>query len=137
MVPTKKPQTLQLASTIKIKGPGNSNGTCAQNGVPYRCLILREEAISSTVSTDNLLTTALIAAHQCRTILGFDVLEVDPKVDAPNNALRMLKIEGNHDNITHGVNMECKTYERMEHGVEDLHIRMVKASHVMIESTLL
>lgn len=132
-----KRRALRAINLIKFKRCGKVKGQFCANGAPHQKFIPREEAKSPTVSTDGLFGMALIAAHEKRHVITFDVPGAYLHAGIPEGKFRILKLEGKYVDIMCSVNPEYKQYIRIEKGVKVLYFRIFKALYGMIESALL
>ena len=132
-----KQKSLRAINLIKLKRNGVTKGRLCANGAPHRKIVSREEAKSPTVSIDGLLCTAMIAAHERRRVISFDVPGAYLHADIPKDKFRILKLENNYVDIMCEVNPELNSYVRVENGRKVLYLQILKALYGMIESALL
>ena len=132
-----KRRALRAINLIKIKRCGKVKGRMCANGAPHRKFVPREEAKSPTVSTDGLFSTAVIAAHEKRHVITFDVPGAYLHANIPDGKFRILMLEGKYVEIMCSVNPEYEQFVQIERGVKVLYLRILKALYGMIESALL
>ena len=99
--------------------------------------IAQEEAKSPTVSLCGHFRTALIAAHERRKVITFDMLGTYLQGGIPKHKFRILKLEGKYVDKMCDINPEYKEHVRTENGWKVLYERIHKALYGMIKSALL
>ena len=132
-----KRRALRAVNLIKLKRSGKLKACMCANGAPQRKYIPCEEAKSPMVSTDGLLSTAVIAAFERRYVITFDVPGACLHADIPEDKFRILKLEGKYVDIMCTVNPEYADYVIEENGKKVLYLQIPKALYGMIESALL
>ena len=114
--------------------------TCA-NGSIQRNYIAKDDASSTTVSTDSVLLTSMIEARQKRDILTADVPNAFVQMEIPKTTKGervIMKIKGILAKIlckiAPNTYLPFVTYENNQHTI---YVSMIKALYGMLVSTLL
>ena len=117
---------------IKEKRCGTIKGQTVANGRPQRALYTKEEMTSPTVSTDVLLLSLLVDAHEKRDVATADV--AGAYLHAKLEDFTLLKLEGDTVDIMCKVNEDYQKFVTYEHGRKVLYLQLLKALYGCVES---
>ena len=133
-----KKNALYAVNLIKQKRCGKIKGrTCADGSKQRATLPEGETVYSPTVSTEGLLTTMMIAAHEKRDTATFDVPGAFLQAEMPKDKQVLLKLTGEFVDIMCDVNEEHKPNVIYEKGKKVLYMWVTRAIYGCIESALL
>lgn len=105
------------------------------DGRPQRMLYDKSETASPTVSTDALLLSIVVDAHEQRDVATADV--VGAYLKAYMKDFVVMKFTGASVDILCSMNQKYKRFVRMENGVKVLYVRLIKAFYDCVKSALL
>jgi hypothetical protein len=126
---------LRAISVIKEKRCGRIKGRTVADGRPQRSLYTKEETSSPTVSTDALMMSIMIDAHEKRDVATADV--AGAYLHAELDDFTLLKLEGDSVDIMCDVWEEYKKFVIFENGKKTLYLRLLKALYGCVKSALL
>jgi hypothetical protein len=133
-----KPQkkaALRAISVVKEKRCGRIKGRTVADGRPQRQLYTKDETSSPTVSTDALMLSLMIDAHERRDVATADV--AGAYLHAEMVDFTLLKMEGASVDIMCDVCDDYKKYVRIENGKKVLYLKLLKALYGCVQSALL
>jgi hypothetical protein len=132
---SQKRAALRAISVIKEKRCGKIKGRTVADGRSQRALYTKEETTLPTASTDALMMSVMIDAHECRDVATADVAGAYLHADLEDFTL--LKVEGESVDIMCSVCEEYEEFVTYEHGRKVLYLRLLKALHGCVKSALL
>ena len=130
-----KRRALRAINVIKEKRCGKIKGRTVADGRPQRALYTKEETSSPTVSTDALLLTLLVDAHEKRDVATADV--AGAYLHAKLEDFTLLKMEGDSVDIMCEVNEDYRQFVTYERGRKVLYLQLLKALYGCVQSALL
>ena len=91
-----------------------------------------------TVTTESVLTTSVIVAKQERDITSMDIPKTFVKIKVQDDDITIMKIRGALVNMLLEINPEkCRDFVIGEVQNKVLHVRVLKALHVMLMANVL
>jgi hypothetical protein len=126
---------LRAISVVKEKRCGRIKGRTVADGRPQRELYSKDETSSPTVSTDALMLSLLIDAHERRDVATADV--AGAYLHANMEDFTLLKMEGESVDIMCSVDKNYTKYVCYENGKKVLYLKLLKALYGCVQSALL
>ena len=126
---------LRALNLIKEKRDGKLKGRTVADGRPQRAIYNKSETASPTVSTDALMLSILIDAHEGRDVGTADVAGAYLKADMDDFVI--MKFTGTSVDILCKLNPKYTAFVTMERGVKILYARLTKAMYGCVKSALL
>ena len=138
---TKEENRKAISSLILLteKRDGTIKARACANGSTHRSYINKEEAASPTVSTEALLTTAVIDAKQNRDVITLDIPNAFVQTPMPKNQKRVI-MRINRLLLDYLEEICPETYRKYithQNNTKVLYVEMKKALHGMMLSSLL
>lgn len=130
-----KKAALRSVNLIKEKRSGELKGRSCADGSSQRNLYTKEETASPTISTDALMLTLSIDAHENRDVATADVVGAYLHASMPDYVL--VKLVGDAVAIMVSVNPGYAIFVVMEGGKPTLYLRLLKALYGCVQSALL
>ena len=132
---TQRKNALRAINLIKEKRNGVIKGRTCADGRPERKIYTREEVASPTASNDSIMTKIVIAAHEKRKVVSWDV--EGAYLLADQDKYVVVKFVGKSVDIMCSVNPSYKQYVVVENGVKVLYFQLLKALYGCLRSALL
>ena len=126
---------LRAINLIKEKRDGRLKGRTVADGRPQRSLYDKSQTASPTVSTDALMLSIMIDAHEGRDVATADVAGAYLKADMDDFVV--MKFTGESVDILCNMNPEHTNFVSNEKGNKVLYVRLVKAIYGCVKSALL
>ena len=126
---------LRAHNLVKEKRNGTLKGRTVADGRKQRNLYDKSETASPTVSTDALLLTVIVDAHESRDVGTADIAGAYLKADMDDFVV--IKFTGQSVRILYEMNPEHKKFIVIENGSETLYGRLDKALYGCVKSALL
>ena len=126
---------LRAINLIKEKRDGRLKGRTVADGRPQRSLYDKSQTASPTVSTDALMLSIMIDAHEGRDVATADVVGAYLKADMDDFVVK--KFTGESVDILCNMNPEHTNFVSNEKGNKVLYVRLVKAIYECVKSALL
>ena len=126
---------LRAINLIKEKRDGNIKGRIVADGSGQRSLYDKSETASPTVSTNALVLTIIVDAHENRDVGTADVAGAYLKADM--NDFVIMKFTGESVDILCEMNPAHTPFVVIENGKKALYVRLVKAIYGCVQSALL
>jgi len=126
---------LRAINLIKEKRDGRLKGRTVADGRPQRSLYDKSQTASPTVSTDALMLSIMIDAHEGRDVATADVAGAYLKADMDDFVV--MKFTGESVDILCNMNPENTNFVSNEKGNKVLYVRLVKAIYGCVKSALL
>jgi hypothetical protein len=120
---------------VKEKRCGRIKGRTVADGRPQRDLYTKDETSSPTVSTDALMLSLLIDAHEHRDVATADV--AGAYLHAEMEDFTLLKMEGESVDIMCDVCDDYRKFVCIENGKKVLYLKLLKALYGCVQSALL
>jgi hypothetical protein len=130
-----KKGALRAINLIKEKRDGRIKGRTVADGRPQRTLYDKSQTASPTVSTDALMLSILVDAHEGRDVATADVAGAYLKADMDDFVV--MKFVGESVDILCEMNTKHKRFVVTEKGAKTLYVRLVKALYGCVKSALL
>jgi Reverse transcriptase (RNA-dependent DNA polymerase) len=130
-----KRAALRAINLIKEKRDGRLKGRTVADGRSQRTLYDKSETASPTVSSDALIISIIIDAHEGRDVATADVAGAYLKADMEDYVL--MKFTGESVDILCKMNPEHTTFVVYENGIKVLYARLDKAIYGCVKSALL
>ena len=128
-------ESLRAINLIKEKRDGRLKGRTVADGRSQRSMYDKSETASPTVSTDALLLSIIIDAHEGRDVATADVAGAYLKADMDDFVV--MKFTGESVDILCNMNPKHKSFVVIEKGVKVLYVRLAKAMYGCVKSALL
>ena len=128
-------QVLRAVSLIKEKRDGVLKGRTCADGRIQRSLYDKAATSSPTLSSDALMLTILIDAHEGRDVATADI--AGAYLNADMDDFVVMKFEGHEVDILCQLNPTHRQHVVMEHGKPTLYVRLLKALYGCVRSALL
>ncbi len=132
-----KMRALSLLLFLKEKRTGQIKGRASIHGAPQRAYIRKEEAASSTVSTESMFIMAAIAMSENRKVRCYDVPSAFVNTDIDKDMLMVLKGKL----ATMLLNISLEVYQRYmtadRKGTPVLYVKLQKALYGLMRASLL
>ena len=131
-------QALEAVTLIEKKRDGRVKGRVCANGSKQRKYLKEGESVASpTVSVEALITALLIAAHEGREVVSFDIPGAFLQAEMSDDKLVLLVLRGEFVDYMCEVNPEHIPNVRYDkRGKKVLYMRVVRAIYGCIESAL-
>ena len=131
-------EALDAVNLIKEKGNGDLKGRTCANGSKQRRFVKEGDNFASpTVSVEALFTTLIIAAHEEREIISFDVPGAFLQADMPDDKLMLLRLTGEFVDLMCEINPDFIPHVRLDRkGRKILYMRVIRAIYGCIEAAL-
>jgi hypothetical protein len=126
---------LRAINLIKEKRDGRIKGRTVADGRPQRTLYDKSQTASPTVSTDALILSILVDAHEGRDVATADVAGAYLKADMDDFVV--MKFTGESVDILCEMNNEHRRFVVNEKGTKILYVKLVKALYGCVKSALL
>jgi hypothetical protein len=130
-----KYNALRAISVIKEKRSGDLKGRTVADGSKQRSLYEKHETTSPTASTDALLLSLIIDAHEGRDTATADV--AGAYLNASMDDFTLLKIEGESVDILCSISDTYRPFVTHEQGKKVLYLQLLKALYGCVKSALL
>ena len=130
-----KRAALRAINLIKEKRDGRLKGRTVADGRTQRTLFDKSETASPTVSSDALILSIIIDAHEGRDVATTDVAGAYLKADMDDYVL--MKFTGKSVDILCKMNPEHAKFVAVENGIKVLYARLDKAIYGCVKSALL
>jgi hypothetical protein len=130
-----KKGALRSINLIKEKRCGKLKGRTVADGRPQRGLYDKSETASPTVSTDGLMLSVMIDAHEGRDVATADVAGAYLK--AYMTDFVVMKFTGDLVDILCKMNSRHKKFVVIENGMQVLYVRLIKAIYGCVKSAML
>jgi hypothetical protein len=124
-----------LKSVIKEKRCGKAKGRTVADGRKQRALHAKDKTTPPTASTDALMLSTMIDAHEERDVATADVAGACSHAELDDFTL--LKLEGESVDIMCNASEHHKEFVTHEKGKKALHLRLLKALRGCVKSALL
>jgi Reverse transcriptase (RNA-dependent DNA polymerase) len=131
----KKRSALRSINLIKEKRDGRLKGRTVADGRPQRALYQKSDITSPTVSSEALLLSLLIDAHEGRDVATADVVGAYLRAYMDDEVI--MKFSGEFVDILLGMKPEYETFVVLENGVKVLYVLLLKAMYGCVKSALL
>ena len=128
-------QVLRAVSLIKEKRDGILKGRTCADGRIQRSLYDKAATSSPTLSSDALMLTILIDAHEGRDVATADI--TGAYLNAEMDDFVVMKFEGREVDILCQLNPTHRQHVVMENGKPTLYVRLLKALYGCVRSALL
>ena len=135
LTPQQHKQVLRAVSLIKEKRDGVLKGRTCADGRIQRSLYDKAATSSPTLSSDALMLTILIDAHEGRDVATADI--TGAYLNADMDDFVVMKFEGREVDILCQLNPTHKQHVVMENGNPVLYVRLLKALYGCVRSALL
>ena len=122
---------------LKEKRSGDIKGRACINGAPQRNYIAKEEAASSTLSTESTFITVLIAAHERRVVRCYDIPSAFVNTDINEDVTMVLKGELTEMMIQIAPKVYQKYMAMDKKGTKILYLKLQKALYGLVWVSLL
>jgi hypothetical protein len=126
---------LRAISVIKEKRSGTLKGRTVADGSVQRDLYDKQDTTSPTVTTDALMMSLLIDAHEGRDVATADV--VGAYLNAFMEDFTLLRVEGESVDILCDISSTYKEFVTMEGGKKVLYLQLLRALYGCVKSALL
>ena len=133
--PDEKKKVLRAINVIKEKRCGKIKGRHCADGSVQRDWYEKHETSSPTLSTDALLLSLIVDAHEGRDVATADV--AGAYLNADMDELVILRLTGEDVALMCDVNPEFLAFVEMETGQRVLYLRLDKALYGCVRSALL
>ena len=130
-----KKGALRAINLIKEKRDGRLKGRTVADGRTQRTLYDKSETASPTVSTDALMLSIIVDAHEGRDVATADVTGAYLKADMDDFVV--MKFMDDSVDILCEMNPLHKRFIAVEKGIKVLYVRLVKAIYGCVKSALL
>ena len=130
-------QELSLLLFLKEKRTGKIKGRACLNGAPQRAYIAKEDAASSTVSTESTFITGAIAASKRRKVRCYGVPSAFMNTDVDKDVLMVLKGELAEMLIQIAPQVYRKYVTVDKKGTKLLYVKLQKALYGLMRASLL
>ena len=120
-------EALRAINLIKEKRDGRLKGRTVADGRPQRSMYDKSETASPTVSTDALLLSIIIDAHEGRDVATADVAGAYLKADMDDFVV--MKFTGESVDILCNLNPKHKVFVTIKDNVKVLYVKLVKAMY--------
>mmetsp|Transcript_26617 Transcript_26617/g.41320 ORF Transcript_26617/g.41320 Transcript_26617/m.41320 type:complete len:590 (+) Transcript_26617:1688-3457(+) len=128
-------EALRIINLIKEKRDDSLKGRTCVDGRPQRQYISKEEAASPTVSTEALLCTLVVDAHENRYVATADIKGAYLHTEMDDYVL--VKLDGEVVDVFCELNPRYKDFVVMEGNKKVLYMRLIKALYGCVKSALL
>ena len=128
-------EALRIINLIKEKRDNTLKGRTCVDGRPQREYISKEQAASPTVSTEALLCTLVVDAHQDRYVATADIKGAYLHAEMDDYVL--VKLDGEVVDVFCELNPRYKDFVVMEGNKKVLYMRLIKALYGCVKSALL
>ena len=135
LTPAERKGALRAINLIKEKRDGNIKGRTVADGSVQRTLYDKSETASPTVSTNALVLTIIVDAHEGRDVGTADVAGAYLKADMKDFVI--MKFTGASVDILCKMNPAHIPFVVIENGKKVLYVRLVKAIYGCVQSALL
>jgi len=132
---TQKREALRAINLIKEKRDGRIKGRTVADGRPQRSLYDKSETASPTVSTEALLLSIIVDAHEGRDVATADVAGAYLKAEMDDFVL--MKFTGQSVDIMCEMNAKYTEFVVVEGETKVLYVRLLKALYGCVKSALL
>ena len=126
---------LRALNLIKEKRDGRLKGRTVADGRPQRLLYEKSETTSPTVSTDALMLSIMVDAHEGRDVATADV--VGAYLKAYMDEFVVMKFTGESVDILCKMNEKYSKFVVMEGKTKVLYVKLIKAIYGCVKSALL
>jgi uncharacterized protein YeaC (DUF1315 family) len=130
-----KSNALRAISVIKEKRNGDLKGRTVADGSKQRSLYEKHETASPTASTDSLLLSLIVDAHEGRDTATADV--TGAYLNASMDDFTLLKVEGESVDILCSISKTYEEFVTHEKGKKVLYLQLLKALYGCVKSALL
>lgn len=130
-----KKAALRSINLIKEKRCGKLKGRTVADGRPQKALYDKSETASPTVSTDGLMLSIMIDAHEGRDVATADVTGAYLKAYMTDFVI--MKFTGDPVDILCKMNPRHNKFVVIENGTKVLYVRLVKAIYGCVKSAML
>ena len=130
-----KRRALRAITLVKEKRCGRLKGRTVADGRSQRNLYSKSETASPTVSSDALMLTVMIDAHERRDVATADIAGAYLKAKMDDFVL--MKYTGQSVDILCRMNPRYKEFVVIENGVKTLYVKIVMAIYGCVKSALL
>ena len=135
LTPQQKRGALRAINLIKEKRDGQLKGRTVADGRPQRSLYDKSETASPTVSSDALVLSIVVDAHENRDVATADVTGAYLKADMDDFVI--MKFTGASVDLICEMNPEHLPFVTIEHGTKVLYVKLEKAMYGCVKSALL
>ena len=137
LTPQERRKALEALIFLTEKRDGKIKGRACANGSKQREWMSKEESASPTVSLPAVIVTAAMEVHEGREVAVVDIPNAFVQTENDGEAVHM-KLRGDLAMILVELSPEtCKDYLTHENGKPVLCVRIMKALHGMMQSSLL
>jgi len=130
-----KGDALRAINLITEKRDGRIKGRTVADGSVQKGLYEKSQTASPTISTDALLISLIVDAHEKRDVAVADVVAAYLKADM--NKYTLLKFTGESVDIMCRMNQKYEEYVSFESGKKVLYVQLLKALYGCVVSALL
>ena len=135
LTPQQKKEALRAINLIKEKRDGRLKGRTVADGRPQRNLYDKSETASPTVSSDALMLSIIVDAHENRDVATADVAGAYLKADMHDFVI--MKFTGASVDLLCETNPKHLPFVTVENGIKVLYVKLSKAMYGCVKSALL